>query len=79
MSPAAPGAAGPDLDLDLRVRQIRWHPDAARRVVSLELESRRIDDAREGDLVAGVKIEQIRPGSVQISVAGQGATVQLEP
>jgi hypothetical protein len=81
-SPAAeprPTVVGPAPSPPIRVDHIRWHPDPARREVSLELEDVRIPNAREGDIVSGVLVRRIDPDSVEIQIGSARKRVPLAP
>jgi hypothetical protein len=73
--PPAPSAraAPPSTDdlPDLKVVRLRWHPDARRRTAVLELDLRQVDDAREGDILAGVRIEEIQADAIVVRT-GEG-------
>jgi hypothetical protein len=56
---------------DLKVVRLRWHPDARRRTAVLELDLRQVDDAREGDILAGVRIEEIQADAIVVRT-GEG-------
>jgi hypothetical protein len=61
------------------VIQLRWHPDARRRSAVLQFEQREIDDAREGDIVAGIEIEEIRPDAIVVRVGDALHRIPLRP
>ncbi len=73
--PAATRSAFPDV----RVESIRWHPVAERRVASLRFELQDAPEAREGDIVAGVLVYRIDPGSVELRVGSAQRTVLPGP
>jgi hypothetical protein len=72
---APPSSAFPDV----RVESIRWHPVAARRVAGLHFEQQDVPEAREGDIVAGVLVYRINPGSVELRVGSAQRTVSPGP
>ena len=51
---------------DLSVEAVRWHPEPERRVARILLDGTRPVEAREGDIVAGVAIQRIDPGAVEV-------------
>lgn len=71
------GAAGPFPSV--QIESIRWHPEPLRRTAVLTVASRRIPDAHEGDIISGVKIVEIRPGSVEVAVGEHSQRVELVP
>ena len=73
--PAPARAAFPEV----WVESIRWHPIAERRVASLRFERQNAPEAREGDIVAGVLVYRIDPGSVELRVGGAQRTVSPGP
>ena len=73
--PAPPATAFPEV----RVDSIRWHPIAERRVASLRFERQNAPEAREGDIVAGVLVYRIDPGSVELRVGSAQRTVSPGP
>jgi cytoskeletal protein RodZ len=73
--PAASASAFPWV----RVESIRWHPVSERRVASLVFERQNAPEAREGDIVAGVLVFRIDPGSVELRVGGVQRTVLPGP
>jgi hypothetical protein len=63
----------------VEIESIRWHPDPVRRLADLTVAARRVTEAREGDIVAGVRIVEIRPGSVELQVGHVSRRVELTP
>ena len=59
--------------------RLRWHPEARRRSVSLQLEMRAIEDAREGDIVEGIEIEEIRPDAIVVRAGDALHRIALRP
>jgi hypothetical protein len=72
---APPSSAFPDV----RVESIRWHPVAERRVARLHFEQQDAPEAREGDIVAGVLVYRINPGSVELRIGSAQRTVSPGP
>ncbi len=64
---------------EVRVESIRWHPSAERRVASLQFEQQDVPEAHEGDIVAGVLIYRIDPGSVELRIGSAQRTVSPGP
>ena len=48
------------------VESVRWHPDPKRREVTLVVDGSREVDAREGDVISGMLIHRIDPGTIEI-------------
>jgi hypothetical protein len=61
------------------VESVRWHPSADRRVARMHVDLAGPLDVREGDMIAGVLIEKIRPGAVQIRVGGRTRIFPIAP
>jgi hypothetical protein len=61
------------------VTRLRWHPEASRRTAVLQLDTREIEDAREGDIIAGIEIEEIRPDAIVIRVGSSLERIPLNP
>ncbi len=74
-APAPPSNTLPEV----RVESIRWHPIAERRVASLHFERQVAPEAREGDIVGGVLVYRIDPGSVELRVGSAQRTVTPGP
>jgi hypothetical protein len=70
---AAPTATGGFPDLS--VHQVRWHPDPARREALILLDEMRPFDAREGDIISGVVVHRIDPGSVEFRRGDTGFVI----
>jgi hypothetical protein len=73
--PAPPPSVFPEV----RVESIRWYPAADRRVASLRFEQQDVPEAHEGDIVAGVLVYRIDPGSVELRVGSAQRTVSPGP
>jgi hypothetical protein len=69
----------PDDLPQIRVTQLRWHPEARRRSASLQLAMRQIDDAREGDVVEGLVLQEILPDAVVIRAGKALHRIALQP
>ena len=69
----------PDSFPGVVVDSVRWHPDAGRRIVTLAVGRTGQLDAREGDVIAGVLVYRIDPGSVELRMRSQRKTVLLRP
>jgi len=63
----------------VRVESIRWHPLPARRVASLHFEQQDVRDAHEGDVVGGVTVYRIDPGSVELRIGSSSRVVRPIP
>ena len=75
---AAPQISGPEPGFPpIEIESIRWHPKAVRRRVRLSVASRLVPDAREGDIISGVRIGEIRPGSVELHLGEAIRIVEL--
>jgi hypothetical protein len=61
------------------VESVRWHPSAERRVARVQIDRAGPLDVREGDIIAGVLIELIRPAAVQLRLGAYTQIVFLEP
>ena len=64
---------------EVLVSSVRWHPDAHRRVARLEVDRAGPLEVREGDIVAGVLVETIRPAAVELRVGGKTRVVSVRP
>jgi hypothetical protein len=60
---------------DLSVHQVRWHPEPSRREALVLLDDMRPFDAREGDIIAGVVVHRIDPGSVEFRLGDMGIVI----
>ncbi len=60
---------------DLSVHQVRWHPEPSRREALILLDDMRPFDAREGDIIAGVVVHRIDPGSVEFRLGDMGIVI----
>lgn len=79
-APTVQRAPEPPADLpDLAVTSLRWHPVAKRRSAVLLFDEREIEDAREGDIVAGIEIEEIRPDAIVVRVGSSLQRIPLRP
>ena len=56
---------------EVRVVQIRWHPDAARREAHLRVADHPELLAREGDIVAGLLVSRIDPDAVELRIGSE--------
>ena len=65
--------AFPELSLEL----VSWHPVAERRSARIRLDGTRPINAREGDIIAGVAIERIDPGAIQVRMGDALQLIQL--
>lgn len=61
------------------VESVRWHPEAARRTARMQVDLAGPLDVREGDMIAGVLIETIRPGAVKLRVGERTRVVPITP
>jgi hypothetical protein len=64
---------------ELTLLRLRWHPEARRRSVSLSYEAREIEDAREGDMIEGIEIEEILPDAIVVRAGDELHRVALRP
>lgn len=78
-APAEPSAPVQSAFPDVVVVSIRWHPIPERRVASLRFERQNVPEAHEGDIVAGVQVHRIDPGSVELRVGSAKRTVSPGP
>jgi hypothetical protein len=62
---------------ELSVERVSWHPLAERRSARMRLDGTRPIDAREGDIIAGVAIERIDPGAVEVRMGDVLRLLQL--
>ena len=62
---------------EVRVVQIRWHPDAARREAHLRVADHPELVAREGDIVAGLLVSRIDPDAVELRIGSETKTSLL--
>jgi hypothetical protein len=63
----------------VRIDRVRWHPDADRRVVWLEIDRAGPFEAREGDILAGALVRRIEPGAVELQIGSARRRVRVEP
>ena len=61
---------------EVRVVQIRWHPDTTRREAQLRVGDDPELVAREGDIVAGLLVSRIRPDAVELRL---GSETKISP
>jgi hypothetical protein len=61
------------------VLSVRWHPDPARREVSIEMPQAGPLEAREGDIVAGVLVKRIEPAAVEVQIGDSLIVVPVTP
>jgi hypothetical protein len=64
---------------EIRVANVIWHPEPARRRAEVTIEQTRLADAREGDIVKGVEVEKIEPGAVEFKLGSALKTVRIGP
>lgn len=64
---------------EVRIDRVRWHPEAERRLVWLEIDRAGPFEAREGDILAGAMIRRIDPGAVEIQIGSLRRRVPVEP
>jgi hypothetical protein len=78
--PAQPSAVSASLDFPvLEVQSVLWHPDPQRRAATILLDGQLATDAREGDLIGGVLVERITPGSVEFRMGQERKRVDMAP
>jgi hypothetical protein len=61
------------------LESVRWHPSAERRAARMRIDQAGPLDVREGDIVAGVLIELIRPAAVQLRLGANTRLFFVEP
>ncbi len=71
-------AGGVDFPV-LEVQSVLWHPDPLRRAATILLDGQLATDAREGDLIGGVLVERITPGSVEFRMGQERKRVDMAP
>ncbi len=76
--PAAPASDAEEIP-EIHLRSVRWHPQAPRRVVSLDLPQMGPLELREGDIAAGVLVRRIDPGSIEVQVGSARKRIALQP
>ncbi len=64
---------------ELALESVRWHPDPSRRVANLVVDRGRGITVREGDIVRGVLIHRIDPGTVELRVGTAKKLLQMGP
>ncbi|MEE8314022.1 MAG: hypothetical protein V3R91_06850 [Myxococcota bacterium] len=64
---------------EVRVDQIRWHPEAARREASLRISDAAPVVIREGDIVAGLLVYRIEPAAIELRFGSQRKLAGLGP
>ncbi len=62
---------------EVRVVQIRWHPEAVRREAHLRVADQPELVAREGDIVAGLLVSRIDPDAVELRIGSETKISQL--
>ncbi len=72
-------SADPGRFPDLSVETVRWHPQPDRREARVLLDNTRPIDAREGDIVAGVKVHRIDPGAVEFRLGDLRKRLPIGP
>ena len=76
-------ASAPEADDELQafpalvLESVVWHPSASRRRATLVLDGVRAEDVREGDIVSGVAVDRITPGSVSLRIGETQRQVTL--
>jgi hypothetical protein len=63
----------------VEIESVRWHPDPSRRVARLQIEQAGPLDVREGDIIAGVLIQTIRPAEVEVRVGARIGVIPVRP
>ncbi|MEE8558689.1 MAG: hypothetical protein V3T14_12470 [Myxococcota bacterium] len=63
----------------VEVRNVRWHPDPRRRSARIRIDRAGPLEVREGEIVSGVLIETIRPGTVVLQLGGRVRSFSIEP
>jgi hypothetical protein len=63
----------------LEVQSVLWHPDPQRRQATLLVDGQLSTDAREGDLIGGVLVDRITPGSVEFRMGEERKRVDIAP
>lgn len=63
----------------LEVQSVLWHPDPLRRQATILLDGQLTTDAREGDLIGGVLVDRIIPGSVEFRMGQERKRVNMVP
>ena len=63
----------------VEVQSVLWHPDPTRRQATILLDGQLTTDAREGDLIGGVFIDRIEPGSVEFRMGQERKRVAMAP
>jgi hypothetical protein len=76
---AQPAAVGGVEFPVLEVQSVLWHPDPQRRSATILLDGQLATDAREGDLVGGVLVDRITPGSVEFRMGQERKRVDMAP
>jgi hypothetical protein len=61
------------------VSSVRWHPDNFRRAARIEVAEAGPLDVREGDIVAGVLVETIRPAAIEVRVGTETRVIPVRP
>ncbi|MFQ5700020.1 MAG: hypothetical protein ACE5IL_17290 [Myxococcota bacterium] len=81
MPAAAPRKASPAKlerePLLLSVRQIRWHPDPARRSARVARSDGSVAEVQEGDIVEGALVRKIATDSVELAVGDERRRLTL--
>jgi hypothetical protein len=77
-APSAPAASGLGFP-SLQVQSVLWHPDPLRRQATILLDGQLATDAREGDLIGGVFIDRIQPGSVDFRMGQERKRIDMAP
>ncbi len=77
-APASTAPHGDEIP-EIVLRSVRWHPLAARRVVSLELPQIGPLELHEGDIAGGVLLLSIEPGGIEVQVGSARKRISLHP
>jgi hypothetical protein len=59
------------------VQSVLWHPDPLRRQATILIDGQLTTDAREGDLIGGVFIDRIQPGTVELRMGQERRRVDM--
>ena len=63
----------------VQVRNVRWHPDPRRRTARVRIDRAGPLEVREGEIISGVLIQTIRPGTVVLQLGGRVRSFSIEP
>ncbi len=70
-----PGPRFPDLALT----SVRWHPDPARRMAQITIESVRGVEVHQGDVIQGATIHRIDPGAIEMQLGSARKLLRIRP